>query len=129
MKIKILMALIAVSVFAASCKDKKSAEELANVKKQMMANDSMCQASKQMLMDSIMMLNMKMDSLMMPANTTGSKSTSSKTNTTTKTTTTTGKDVNNRGGSTGDVKKETNERGGTKETEVKKDVTKRGGGK
>lgn len=89
MKLKNLMFLLAIGLFVASCTDKKSAEELAKLKVDMRKADSICMADKTMLMDSIAMINMRMDSMMAllpaPKNTTGTKSTTStKTTTTTK---------------------------------------------
>ncbi|MBC8172495.1 MAG: hypothetical protein H7X71_01200 [Chitinophagales bacterium] len=129
MKIKILMFILGLGLFAASCTDKKAAEELAKLKTDMMRADSICMADKTMLMDSIAGIQAQLDSLMMPKNATSSNSGKSSGKTTT-TTDPGKKDVNDRGGTQDtDTKKDVNERGGTKDTEVKKDVNKRGGDK
>lgn len=52
-------------IAAVGCKDKQAEQDLANAKKEMATKDSLCNADKQMLMDSIMMLNTQLHDAMM----------------------------------------------------------------
>ncbi len=118
MKIKSLLFIMSAVLFLTSCTDKKALEENETLRADMRRADSICVAGKQALMDSITILTQRVDSLMMPANATASRST---TGTTTKTTTTTTKtnapDVHNKSGATNtsdpnkkaDVKKKSGE--------------------
>ncbi len=120
MKIRNLVIIFALGLVAASCSDKAAQEELKKLKADMMAADSVCTADKQMLMDSINALQMKLDSILMPPNTTGKSTTSTKTTTTTTTTTDKGGvDVNKKEGAnqTIDVNKKT---GATDKVDVNK---------
>lgn len=83
MKIKILALVCLTGFLIAGCTDKKAAQELEALKKQMLQADSICMADKMMKDSVIMSLNATIDSLLHPVkNYTGSKTTS-----TTKTTT------------------------------------------
>lgn len=119
MKIKNLVIIFALGLVAASCSDKAAQEQIEKLKADMMAADSVCTADKQMLLDSIAGIQMKLDSIMAPpSNKTGGKSTT----TTTTTTTTTDKggvDVNKKEGAnqTIDVNKKT---GATEKVDVNK---------
>ena len=98
------------------------------MKADMAAADSLCQADKAMLMDSIAKIQMMMDSIMNPPNRTSSGTGKATTGGTTggTTTTTTDKNVNDRG-KVNVVDKDVNERGGDDGKTVKKDINKRGG--
>ncbi len=105
MKIKSLLFMLCAILFMASCTDKNALQENETLRADMRRSDSICVADKQALMDSIMMLSQRMDSLMMPADatasqTTGTRSTGSSTKTTTTTTNTSAPDVHNKSGAT-----------------------------
>lgn len=125
MKIRNLAIIFALGMLIASCTDKKAQEEITKLKADMAAADSLCQADKAMLMDSIA----KLDSLLNPpANTTSKGSGTKSTTTTTTTTTTTGEKSVGERGEVKVVDKDVNERGGDDGSKtVKKDINKRGG--
>ncbi|HAE13174.1 MAG: hypothetical protein H6548_03285 [Chitinophagales bacterium] len=129
MKIRNLAIIFSLGLLVASCTDKKAAEEIEKLKMDMAAADSLCQADKAMLMDSIANLHMMWEEMSAPANKTSSGSTKSSTSTTTTTTDTKSDDksVNDRGGSTQVEKKVTDRGGSDAEKTVKKDINKRGG--
>ncbi len=127
MKIRNLAILFVIGLFAASCTDKKAQEEIMKLKEDMAAADSLCQADKAMLMDSIAKI---MEEMTPPNKTSSGSGTKGSTTTTTedKTVDTDGgkKDVLDRGG-TKVVDKDVNDRGGSEDKVIKKDVNKRGG--
>ncbi|HET8963649.1 MAG TPA: hypothetical protein VFM99_07120 [Chitinophagales bacterium] len=127
MKIRNLVIIFTIGLMAASCTDKAAQEENEKLRADMMAADSICTADKQMLLDSIHAIQMRLDSIMMPLNTTGGKSTSSTKTTTTTTTDKGGVDVNKKEGAnqTIDVNKKT---GTNEKVDVNKktDATKTG---
>lgn len=129
MKIRNLAIIFSLGLFAASCTDKAAQEEITKMKADMAAADSLCQADKAMLMDSIAKIQMMMDSIMNPPNRTSSGTSKASTGGSTggTNTTTTDKSVNDRGGNMNVVDKNVNERGGDDGKTVKKDINKRGG--
>jgi len=82
MKIKFMLFMLAGGLALASCSDKAAEQKIADLEKQMKAADSLCNADKTMLMDSIMSLSAKIEEMSAPRNTTSS-STSTKATTTT----------------------------------------------
>lgn len=80
MKIKILFFLLGAGLILASCSDKEAEAKIKQMETDMHKADSTCTADKQMMMDSMMGMQHKLDSLMMAAS-----MRSSTTTTTTKT--------------------------------------------
>jgi hypothetical protein len=128
MKIRNLAFLFVLGLFVASCTDKAAQDEIVKMKEDMAAADSLCQADKQMLMDSVAKIQMMMDSIMNPPNRTSSGSGTKSSTTSTTSEEESGKTVNKRGGDVDKtIKKGVNDRGGDAKEDVKKDVNDRGG--